>query len=452
MSKINTSLPYNGFIDSRQGGRPENQDSCGFVDTARGLLIVVCDGMGGGPGGRTASSLAVETIIREIQKAGQAERSDIVIKQAVKIANRLIYKKGMDTSSLRGMGSTAVVLLISKQSAFVAHVGDSRVYQLRRGSKVFRTFDHSMVFDMVRQKVLTEEQARLSAQSNLITRALGVKPEVEVEITERAYEKGDRFLLCTDGLWGAMPEKEFVKAIGEKEKAGRLLETIMIAVDEHGFQNGGGHDNLTGVLIETMSNSTRKETMSTRIRNIVIGLVIVCIGSIVGNIIQYSRPSAQIDQDVVMDTLKVQKEAIDQLKQENAELKAANQQILNSINEFLSKQDIQAAQKVIKEENDKQQIIDKLDAIIARLEELSNMQKGSMKNQEIDRLITEIEKVVPPLEKYNIKKDEFSNSDKGIIGYLKQGMAKGEGDKTQGHYKKIIEEIQNIKEIVNRSN
>lgn len=449
MSKINTSLPYSGFIDSRQGGRPENQDSCGFVDTARGLLVVVCDGMGGGPGGRTASSLAVETIIREIQKAGQAEHSGQVIKQAIKTANRLIYKKGLDTASLRGMGSTAVVLLINKQSAIIAHVGDSRVYQLRRGSKVFRTFDHSMVFDMVRQKVLTEEQARLSAQSNLITRALGVKPEVEVEITERAYEKGDRFLLCTDGLWGAMPEKEFIKKIGKMASLGQLLDTIMITVDEYGFRNGGGHDNLTGVLIETMSNSTRKEKMSTRIRNIVIGLVIVCIGSIAGNIIQYSDLFTRIGQDV-MDSLNVQKAGIDQLRQENADLKAANQQILKSINEFLSKADISSARKIIEEENNKLQIIDKLDAIISRLEELGNMQSGKKKNKKIDQLIAEIENIVPPLEKYNIPKEDFSNSDKGIIGYLKQG--KGDGDATQGYYKKIIEEIQNIKEIVNRSN
>lgn len=451
MSKINTSLPYNGFIDSRQGGRPENQDSCGFVDTARGLLVVVCDGMGGGPGGRTASSLAVETIIREIQKAGQAEHSGLVIKQAIKTANKLVYKKGLEMPSLRGMGSTVVVLLINKRSAIIAHVGDSRVYQLRRGSKVFRTFDHSMVFDMVRQKVLTEEQARLSAQSNLITRALGVKPEVEVEITERAYEKGDRFLLCTDGLWGAMPEKEFVKMIGEKKEPGQLLETIMITVDEYGFQNGGGHDNLTGVLIETMSNSTQKEKMSTRIRNIVIGLAIICIGSITGNLIQYSNLSVPIGQEV-MDSLNVQKAGIDQLMKENADLKAANQQILKSINEFLLKQDISSARRIIEEENDKQQVIDKLDAIISRLEELSNMQSGKKKNKEIDRLIAEIENIVPPLEKYNIKKEDFSNSDKGIIGYLKHGMAKGDGDKTQGHYKKIIEEIQSIKEIVNRSN
>lgn len=451
MSKINTSLSYNGFIDSRQGGRPENQDSCGFVDTARGLLVVVCDGMGGGPGGRTASSLAVETIIREIQKADQAEHSGLVIKQAIKTANRLICKKGLEIPSLRGMGSTVVVLLINKESAIIAHVGDSRVYQLRRGSKVFRTFDHSMVFDMVRQKVLTEEQARLSAQSNLITRALGVKPEVDVEITERAYEKGDRFLLCTDGLWGAMPEKKFVKMIGKKKNLGSLLETIMMTVDERGFLNGGGHDNLTGVLIETMSNSTRKEKMSTRIRNIVVGLAIICIGSITGNIVQYSNPFTSIDQ-AFMDSLSVQKVVIDQLKQENADLKAANQQILKSINEFLSKADISSARKIIQEENDKQQIIDKLDAIISQLEELGNMQKGKEKDEEINRLISEIENIVPPLEKYNIKKEDFSNSDKGIIGYLKQGMARGEGDKTKGHYKKIIEEIQNMKEIVNRSN
>lgn len=90
--------------------------------------------------------------------------------------------------------------------ATIAHVGDSRVYQFRGRTKIFRTFDHSMVFDLVKQKVITEEQARLSAQSNVITRALGIKPDLEVEILERPFEAGDRFLLCTDGIHGSIEE------------------------------------------------------------------------------------------------------------------------------------------------------------------------------------------------------------------------------------------------------
>ena len=100
------------------------------------------------------------------------------------------------------MGSTCTVLLINDTSAIVAHVGDSRVYQIRGRNKIFRTFDHSMVFDLVKQKVITEEQARLSAQSNVITRALGIKPDIEVDVVELPYDAGDRFILTTDGIHG----------------------------------------------------------------------------------------------------------------------------------------------------------------------------------------------------------------------------------------------------------
>ena len=105
-----------------------------------------------------------------------------------------ILEAGNENPSLKGMGSTATVLLLSDKSAFVAHVGDSRVYQIRSGKKIFRTFDHSMVFELVKQKVITEEQARLSAQSNIITRALGMQPDLQVDVVERPYEKGDRFV------------------------------------------------------------------------------------------------------------------------------------------------------------------------------------------------------------------------------------------------------------------
>ena len=202
---------FTAFAESRTGGRDENQDSYGYAQTAWGFLVTVCDGMGGGPGGKTASTIAVNEIVAGVEGASKDEEVSNILIKAIRRANMAIIEAGNENPSLKGMGSTATVLLLSERAAQIAFVGDSRIYQLRGKRKVFRTFDHSMVFDLVKQNVITEEQARLSAQSNIITRALGIKPDVEVDIQELPYEKGDRFVLCSDGIHGTMPEKQLLK-------------------------------------------------------------------------------------------------------------------------------------------------------------------------------------------------------------------------------------------------
>ena len=244
-----------GFVDSRKGGRVENQDTCGYADTSFGLLVVVCDGMGGGPGGKLASTLAVDTIIGIVRDATATAEPKEVLKNAIQTANQVLVKRIVDNPSLRGMGTTVAALLINDYAAILAHAGDSRIYKFRGSRKVYRTTDHSVVSELVRKGTLTEEQARLSAQSNVITRALGVSPEVEVDITELAYEKGDRFMLCTDGIWGNITEKELIKIAAGTKSPGGAVESLVIRVDEQGFAAGGVHDNLTVALIETTSNS-----------------------------------------------------------------------------------------------------------------------------------------------------------------------------------------------------
>lgn len=277
-----------GFAESRIGGRAENQDSYLSKKTERGFVVTVCDGMGGGPGGKTASTIAVNEIIAGIEEANQDEETSNVIIKAIRRANMAIIEAGNENPKLKGMGSTATVLLLTEQSAFVAHVGDSRVYQFRGKKKVFRTFDHSMVFDLVKQKVITEEQARLSAQSNVITRALGAKPDVEVEIQEIPYKKGDRFLLCSDGIHGTMPEEELIRLATEKGKAlGPTTDNIATVVDELGRKEGGGHDNLTLALIETCINSKLEPKMSKQTKILLLLLGAIAIISIVINVAQY---------------------------------------------------------------------------------------------------------------------------------------------------------------------
>lgn len=274
-----------GFAESRIGGRTENQDTYGALDTKRGFIVTVCDGMGGGPGGKTASTIAVKEILAGIAEASDDEETMNVVIKAVRRANMAIIEAATETPSLRGMGSTATVLLISPQAAIAAHVGDSRIYQLRGRKKVFRTFDHSMVFELVKQKVISEEQARLSANSNVITRALGVTPDVQVDVAILPYEKGDRFVLCSDGIHGTMNEPDLLKLFSSKKQVlGVMVDDIATQVDNIGRTDGGGHDNLTLAIVETTIKSKLRPQMTKQIKLLLLSLVLLCACSITLNV------------------------------------------------------------------------------------------------------------------------------------------------------------------------
>lgn len=259
---IETKLDAIGYTITLQGGRPENQDAVRSLHTPLGTVIAVCDGMGGMQGGRIASEIAVNTILETILQAEAQSNPEMTLIKAVRNANMAILQEGQLHAELKGMGTTAAVVLLSEKSALVAYVGDTRIYQLRNTKKVYRTFDHSMVFEMVRKNVITEEQARLSAQSNIILRALGVKPDLEVETTELPYRKGDKFLLCSDGFWGSLPEKEFLNLLGGHKRMDRKLEEAARRIDQIGRQKGGEHDNLTAAVITMNTNSILKEKMN----------------------------------------------------------------------------------------------------------------------------------------------------------------------------------------------
>ena len=273
-----------GFIDSRIGGRKENQDSAGIKETQFGYLVVVCDGMGGMQGGSTASQLAVKTILETVATADKQSEPSMALIKAIGNANMAIIEEGQKKPELKGMGTTVTALLLTPHSAITAHVGDSRIYQLRDGKKVFRTFDDSMVFAMVKKKVISEEQARLSAQSNVILKALGINADIEIETVELPYKKGDRFILCTDGFWGAMPEEDFIRHLSEKNPINKILESTANVVESIGRNGGGEYDNLTAAILEMNNNSTLKEKMNKTAKIIITVLSILLAISIAFNV------------------------------------------------------------------------------------------------------------------------------------------------------------------------
>lgn len=292
---ISSKFEATGFVDSRIGGRQENQDCAGVRDTAIGLLVVVCDGMGGMQGGQIASTTAVTTIMSFFENIDKQANPAMTLVKAINEANAQIIAKGQEDPNLRGMGTTVTALLKTPKSAIVAHVGDSRIYQFRGEKKVFRTFDHSMVFEMVKKKVLTEEQARLSAQSNVILKALGVKPEVEVECQEIPYLKGDRFVLCSDGFWGAMPEEDFIALVTKKANANQVLTTTANKVEAIGKEKGGDYDNLTAAIVEIESNSKMQVKMNTLAKTIIGLLAVLLIASVGLNGYNYSINTKPIE-------------------------------------------------------------------------------------------------------------------------------------------------------------
>ncbi len=263
-SLANRLFPNN--VVSYIGGREENQDSCGITETDRGLLVLVCDGMGGMAGGATASRMAVQAITEYVSRPTSdndiADENRLVLIKAIQYANRQLLAYTVEHPELKGMGTTVTALLINETKASVAHVGDSRIYQLRGRKKVFRTFDHSMVFEMVRNKVITEEQARLSAQSNIILRAVGLKEELDVEAKDLSYKKGDRFFQCTDGIWGVLPEKELLHRITQRRHPKVVTESLAMYVNGEGERQGGHHDNLSASLVQTTKDSIFQEKKS----------------------------------------------------------------------------------------------------------------------------------------------------------------------------------------------
>jgi protein phosphatase len=243
-------MKTNLYIQSKTGGRLENQDFYSSIQTPYGELIVVCDGMGGHNGGKHAAETAVKIILEEVSKS-EVQNPVNALHAAIGKANTSIWEESHANNHLKGMGTTVVALLLTPEKAICAHVGDSRIYQLRKGKILFRTFDHSHVFEMVKAGLISEEQARLSEKSNIITRALGIQSTVDTEITDNlSYQKGDRFLLCTDGIWGAVPEKELAIIASYKGNVEKVLTQLVEKIDAIGVAGGGQHDNLTAALIE----------------------------------------------------------------------------------------------------------------------------------------------------------------------------------------------------------
>jgi serine/threonine protein phosphatase PrpC len=225
--------------------RARNEDYCGEFRRNDGCrLLVMADGMGGHQDGATASRTAVETIGEIFE--GSDENCEALLHDAVAIANQRVYGKALESDALRGMGTTVVVLLLTTDgSGWIAHVGDSRGYRLRRGGMEALTADHSVVGEMLRQGLITSEEAEVHPRRHEITRSVGIEAEVEPEITQISVQPGDRFLLCSDGLTGQLNDEEIALTLLAESPS----EAVRSLVNEANARGGGDNISVQIALI-----------------------------------------------------------------------------------------------------------------------------------------------------------------------------------------------------------
>lgn len=235
--------------------RENNEDSYRAVPELR--LFVLSDGMGGLAFGEVASRLAVDTVVEHCREAesnpslhligGRVEGVSSVsnrLASGIRRANEIVHRTAQENGAAQQMGATVVAIRFDGERMSLAHVGDSRAYRLRGYEFEQLTQDHSFVAEQMRQGRMTSQEAGSSTLQNVLVRALGVEPEVEVDVNEELVVQGDTVLLCSDGLTRELTDAQIAAVLADgdppKQSARRLVDLAKLA---------GGGDNITAIVV-----------------------------------------------------------------------------------------------------------------------------------------------------------------------------------------------------------
>ncbi|MDX2177384.1 MAG: Stp1/IreP family PP2C-type Ser/Thr phosphatase [Candidatus Sumerlaeia bacterium] len=250
---------------SDRGLKRAHNEDCLSVVPDMGLFIVA-DGMGGHSAGEVASRRAIERIVEYLRQEGEPETEDDTAPQlfdpklslhenrisaAVRLANRDVHKLAEEHSEFQGMGTTVVGMLFdaANSKAAIAHVGDSRCYRVRNGEIQLLTLDHSWVNEQLQRKIITPEEAKNHRWRNVITRALGHRPDVEVDVQSEELKPHDLYLLCSDGLSGLLDDQDLKRIMLSNPDLEDCAQELIRAANE-----AGGHDNITIILIRILES------------------------------------------------------------------------------------------------------------------------------------------------------------------------------------------------------
>ena len=220
--------------------RPINEDSY-YLPREGERFCAVADGMGGHNAGEVASAMAVDVFSRCMRQAEDV--SEQALFDSVAEANEAVFEAALENAGMSGMGTTFSAMAQQGGDVVLAHVGDSRIYLVRHGAIMQLTTDHTLVEEMVRKGMLTPREARVHPRRNIITRALGTDPSVEIDIVQMAAQPGDVFFLCSDGMTNYVDEREILRtAMSERDWQGKLKHLVAIALEN------GGADNITALF------------------------------------------------------------------------------------------------------------------------------------------------------------------------------------------------------------
>lgn len=238
---ITRPLLWYGITDTGRV-RDHNEDNFAVLELAGKVLFVVADGMGGHDAGEVASRIAIETVCKVIQENHALSTDHLgLVERAVQEANSEVLQEGGRRKS--DMGTTLSVALVENDIVYVANVGDSRVYWIANGSITQITTDHSLVAKLVAAGKLTKEEARNHPKSNLLFRTIGADEIVKVDTARVELKKGGTLLLCTDGLWGEVPDEEIHRVCAEEKNIVPVGARLVGLANEN-----GGKDNITAIV------------------------------------------------------------------------------------------------------------------------------------------------------------------------------------------------------------
>ena len=240
-----------------------------------GKLYIVCDGMGGHQAGEIASKIAAEEFLKNYYSE-ELKEADIVkrIRISIELTNKKIFYIAKNNPSVQGMGTTIVGLIVKSKKAFVFNVGDSRCYLIRKDKIEQFTEDHSLVNELVKAKIMNEEDAKTSSKRNVLTRAIGTDEKVEPFIREINPTSGNKFLLCTDGLSNMVKENEIKHIVSENEPKNAVEKLVALANER------GGPDNITAIEVAIESRTNTKVLITSIIALLIVLFAIVIIQNI----------------------------------------------------------------------------------------------------------------------------------------------------------------------------
>jgi serine/threonine protein phosphatase PrpC len=270
-----TSLPFNFASRSHPGMvRTHNEDALALVPTVG--LFILADGMGGYKAGEVASGMATALLSSELTedlRAQEQGRTNLfkpgeegfhqLLRNRVDNANHVIYNAAAQQSQYEGMGTTLVMLVLQTEHATVAHLGDSRCYRLRGETFEQLTRDHSLLQEQMDAGLLTPEMAKLSNNKSLVTRALGVELEIELEVHDYPVSPGDVYLLCSDGLSDMLADEDIKLTLSALSNNLELAAQMLVQM----ANDAGGRDNVSVILVKVKPDPTPAEGVLARFAN-----------------------------------------------------------------------------------------------------------------------------------------------------------------------------------------